>query len=198
MIWVPLEITQALGYAPLTFTGSTISNSATCRRETRITNAWRQDTWAWWAIQIQWRTWPNFIGRFILLCIISIASSSLARLSFFNEKVFQVRNSFHEALRVVSWLAGVCNRFTTVFNVFLEDEVISCSHCVVFVRFDAFTGIVNIDMVLFQLFQDVYVDWWRVKADLGARYFAQSLSLQIEPWVLLDLRYRDSLVWISC
>lgn len=39
---------------------------------------------------------------------------------------------------------------------------------IVFVSFYAFPGVVDIDVVLLQLFQDVNIDWRRVETDLSS------------------------------
>lgn len=52
----------------------------------------------------------------------------------------------------------------------LQDEIVSGRDCVVFVGFEALTGIIDVDFVLLKLLQDIYVNRGSVDTDLSARH----------------------------
>ena len=52
-----------------------------------------------------------------------------------------------------------------------QDEIVSCSHVIVLVCLDALTSVVNVNVMLFELLENVYIDRSWVDSYLGARNF---------------------------
>ena len=67
-----------------------------------------------------------------------------------------------EGLRVVVYIACVSYRTATLFQMLLEQQIVSGTNMIVLVSIHALMGIFDVDTISVQLLQYVYVDRGRV------------------------------------
>ena len=74
-------------------------------------------------------------------------------------QVFKARLPPHQRRNVIFALKRLIDRYRALLQTFLQQQVISRSNMIVHIRLDALSRIFDVEIILFQLIQKIFIDW---------------------------------------